>query len=176
MISCKVCDNEEYLGTIFCSECGSELLAEAAFDADTIVYPRKEDDPKYVTIPHPENGLPGDRITFYLPDYDQFLEIPDQNEFTLGRYVKDQVITPDVDLDPFDGFDNGISRLHATIRINPDRQTVHVVDLGSANGTRVNGYEIPSNSEVPLGHEDILTLGKLHIKVLLPNKSQKNGK
>jgi len=176
MISCKVCNNEEYLGAIFCSECGSELLVEASFDADTIVYPRKENDPKYVSIPHPDTGLIGDHITLYLPDYDHVLEIPTQNEFTLGRHVQDQVITPDVDLNPFDGFDNGISRLHATIKINAKNQTVHVVDLGSANGTSVNGYEIPSNSEVPLGHEDILTLGKLHIKVLLPNQSQKNGK
>lgn len=176
MKTCKVCGNQEYLGAIFCSDCGSELLTGSEQQTETIVYPRKEDDPKYVTIPHPKDAIPGGNIALYLPDYEQFLEIPDQKEFTMGRLVEDQVITPEIDLNPYDGFENGISRLHATIRINPDNDTIHVIDLGSANGTSVNGYEIPSNSEVPLSHEDILTLGKLHLKVLLPEEIEKNGK
>lgn len=176
MITCKVCGNKEYFGAIFCTECGSELLEGSNPLDDTIVYPRREDEPKYATIPHPEEGIPDSRVALYMPDYEQFLNIPDQNEFTLGRLVEGQVITPDVDLNPYDGFENGISRLHATIKINLEKDTVHVIDLGSANGTSVNGYEIPANSEVPLSNEDIVTLGNLHIKVLLPDKIDKNGK
>lgn len=172
MITCKVCQNEEYVGAYFCSECGAELLRGSGADEDTIVYPRKEGDPKYVSIPHPKSSKPSGTVALYMPDYEQYLELPDQNEFTLGRLVDGQVITPDVDLNPFDAYDNGISRLHATIRINPEKDTVHVLDLGSANGTSVNGYDIPANSEVPLSHEDILTLGKLHFKVLKVDKLQ----
>lgn len=170
MITCKVCQNEEYLGTVFCSECGAELRAASLAAEDTVVYPRKEGDPKYTTIPHPEDSLPEGKFALYMPDYEQFLDLPDQREFTLGRLVDGQVITPDIDLNPYDAYENGISRLHATIRTNPEKNTIHVLDLGSANGTSVNGYEIPANSEVPLAHEDVLTLGKLHLKVLKSEK------
>lgn len=170
MIHCKVCKNQEYIGTIFCSECGSSLLADFHLDEDTLVYPRKEGDPRYMTIPHPEDAIPEGKIALYLPEYKTYLDIPEQDEFTLGRLIEGQVITPDVDLNPFDAYDNGISRLHATIRISPQKGTVQVLDLGSANGTSVNGYDIPANSEVPLSHEDILTLGKLHCKVIIPDQ------
>ena len=78
------------------------------------------------------------------------------------------MITPDVDLNLYDAYDKGISRLHATIRIDRSKNKVFVIDLGSANGSSVNGYEIPANSEVPLNHGDVLTLGKFNMKVILP--------
>ena len=111
----------------------------------------------------------------YNPDTEQAIDIPDQNEFSLGRFVKGQVITPDVDLDQYGGYDKGVSRLHATIRISKKKNMIHVVDLGSANGSCVNGYEIPANSEVPLNHGDVLTLGKFNLKVILP-KEMKEGR
>jgi pSer/pThr/pTyr-binding forkhead associated (FHA) protein len=101
-------------------------------------------------------------------DGEEALDLPVQNEFTLGRQVAGQPIAPDVDLNKYDAYDQGVSRLHATIRINPMKNQVHVIDLGSANGSKVNGYEIPANSEVPLNHGDILTLGKFNLKVILP--------
>jgi pSer/pThr/pTyr-binding forkhead associated (FHA) protein len=106
----------------------------------------------------------------YSPDKDKVINIPDQDEFTIGRLVEGQVITPDVDLNEYDGFDKGVSRLHATIRINRKKSTVHVIDLGSANGSCVNGYDIPANSEVPLSHGDLLTLGKFNLKVIIPKE------
>ncbi len=78
------------------------------------------------------------------------MNIPEQNEFTIGRFVEGQVITPDVDLNKYEAYDMGVSRLHATIRIDPEKNKIYVIDLGSANGSSVNGYEIPANSEVPL--------------------------
>jgi len=98
------------------------------------------------------------------------INIPDQDEFTIGRFVEGQVITPDVDLNLYEAFDKGVSRLHATIRINPEKNKIHLIDLGSANGSSVNGYEIPANSEVPLNHGDVLTLGKFSMKVILPKE------
>ena len=106
----------------------------------------------------------------YYADGEEVLNLPDQNEFTLGRYVEGQVITPDVDLNQFEAFDMGISRLHATIRIDGKKNKFHVIDLGSANGSSINGYEIPANSEVPLNHGDVLSLGKFNLKVILPKE------
>ncbi|MCD6424812.1 MAG: FHA domain-containing protein [Anaerolineales bacterium] len=116
----------------------------------------------------PKKLLENSTFILYSTEREEVIEIPEQNEFTIGRFVEGQVITPDVDLNNYEAYDMGISRLHATIRINTEKNTISVVDLGSANGSSVNGYEIPANSEVPLNHGDVLSLGKFNMKVILP--------
>lgn len=106
----------------------------------------------------------------YYPEQEEALDLPLQNDFSIGRLVEGQVIAPDVDLNKYEAYNKGVSRLHATIRIDPKKNKVFIIDQGSANGTFVNGYEIPANSEVPLEHGDILTLGKFSLKVILPKE------
>jgi pSer/pThr/pTyr-binding forkhead associated (FHA) protein len=169
MITCKICNNEEYQGVLFCGECGSQLAFIADTKVTTLVYPNqirgKEID---FTQTIPKKLLEERTFILYSTELERVIDIPDQEEFTIGRFVEGQVITPDVDLNLYDAYDMGISRLHATIRINKRLIKAHVIDLGSANGSSVNGYEIPANSEVPLNHGDILTLGKFNMKVILP--------
>jgi pSer/pThr/pTyr-binding forkhead associated (FHA) protein len=47
---------------------------------------------------------------------------------------------------------------------------VVVTDLGSANGTRVNGMQITPHIPYPIKHGDILSLGKFKIQLLLRNR------
>jgi len=79
--------------------------------------------------------------------------------------VEGQPILPDVDLSPFDAFSLGVSRLHAAIRI-VNREVV-VTDLGSSNGTRVNGQKIVPHVDYPINHGDIIAVGKLKIQVII---------
>jgi hypothetical protein len=39
MISCKICNNEEFQGVLFCSECGSQVAFLSGNKVDTFVYP-----------------------------------------------------------------------------------------------------------------------------------------
>ena len=169
MISCKVCNNQEFHGVLFCGQCGSQIAFISDKKVDTLVYPGQirglEMDIKD-TIP--KKLLEEKTFLLYSSERKEVIEIPDQVEFTIGRFVEGQVITPDVDLNQYEAYDKGISRLHATIRVNTENNRVHVIDLGSANGSSVNVYEIPANSEVPLNHGDVLTLGKFNMKVILP--------
>lgn len=171
MISCKVCNNQEFNGVIFCGECGSQLAFLSGMKVDTLVYPSQgiglEMD---INNTIPKKLLESRNFILYYADGEEVLNLPDQDEFTIGRFVEGQVITPDVDLNPYDAFDKGISRIHATIRIDEKKNKIHVVDLGSANGSSVNGYEIPANSEVPLNHGDVLSLGKINLNVILPKE------
>jgi hypothetical protein len=50
--------------------------------------------------------------------------------------------------------DTGVSRLHAEVRVEPG--SIVVADLGSTNGTRVNGRVVRSS---PLSEGDVLELG-----------------
>jgi len=86
-------------------------------------------------------------------------------EFTLGRVSGSQPILPDIDLTPYQAYESGVSRLHATIKI--EKMKIIVIDLGSANGTRVNGKKIPPHTPQPLENGDILTLGKFKLQVLI---------
>jgi pSer/pThr/pTyr-binding forkhead associated (FHA) protein len=44
---------------------------------------------------------------------------------------------------------------------------VVVTDLGSSNGTRVNGQKIVPHVDYPINHGDIIALGKLKIQVII---------
>jgi pSer/pThr/pTyr-binding forkhead associated (FHA) protein len=171
MITCKVCSNKEYPGTLFCSECGSQLVFASDLAVDTLIYPSQARSLEIdISNTIPKKLMENKSFILYYPEAEEVINIPEQDEFTIGRFVEGQVITPDVDLNPFEGYDKGISRLHATIRIDKEKEKIYVIDLGSANGSSVNGYEIPANSEVPLNHGDVLSLGKFSMRVILPKE------
>jgi len=171
MINCRVCNNQEYHGVFFCGECGSQLVLVGDKNVNTFIYPSQERGLELdITNTIPKKLLENKTFILYCLEQEEVINIPDQDEFTIGRFVEGQVITPDVDLNLYEAFDKGVSRLHATIRINPEKNKIHLIDLGSANGSSVNGYEIPANSEVPLNHGDVLTLGKFSMKVILPKE------
>jgi len=162
MITCKVCSNQEYDGVLFCGECGSQLVHTADNNVNTFIYPSQARGLEIdISNTIPKKLLENQTFILYYAEAEEVINIPDQEEFTIGRFVDGQVIAPDVE---------GVSRLHATIRISQDKTKIYVIDLGSANGSSINGYEIPANSEVPLNHGDVLSLGKFNLKVILPKE------
>ena len=78
-------------------------------------------------------------------------------EVRIGRHSTSSGIDPEIDLS-VPPADPGVSRLHAVLLKAPDG-TWSVVDPGSANGTAVNGSEIPPGQAVPLRDGDRIHLG-----------------
>jgi pSer/pThr/pTyr-binding forkhead associated (FHA) protein len=103
--------------------------------------------------------------SLHLMDSGQILPLANRTEFTLGRVSEGQPVMPDVDLTPYQAYANGVSRLHAVLKRNGPR--VVVKDLGSANGTYVNGKRLTPETERLLNHGDIVALGKLKFQVLI---------
>jgi pSer/pThr/pTyr-binding forkhead associated (FHA) protein len=66
---------------------------------------------------------------------------------------------PDFDLTPFGALENGVSRMHATIERSED--TLTIMDMGSANGTHLNGQKLVPNQPRILRDGDEIRLGKL---------------
>jgi hypothetical protein len=164
MIICQNCKSEEPDGAIFCSDCGTQLLQSNSIQTQKFLTDTNElrDKMKYA------NEMPkqaGAWISLHLLDSGHILAFSDRDEFTLGRVSENQPIEPDVDLAPYKAFDNGVSRLHAVIRHNEGN--VVLVDLGSSNGTYINGIRIMPNVEHPLRHGDIAALGKLKMQIVL---------
>jgi hypothetical protein len=168
MIICPNCKHDNLDGTVFCSECGTQLTGIDPIVTQNI----SEDQLENITQElQGTNVLPKDSAAWaalHLTDSGQILPLSERNEFTLGRVSDAQPIMPDIDLTPFQAYACGVSRLHAVLR--KEGNLVYVMDLGSSNGTYLNGVRLKPNASQAINHGDILSLGKLKIQVLLKNR------
>ncbi len=162
---CPACGHMEYEGALFCSECGAPLFQQTLTPSSPRST-RAQTQPKAPAgqVSHPAAGKlvlvveeTGDKIT---------LNGADRGEWILGRSTPGQTVVPDIDLTPYKAYDNGVSRLHAAVRISEDGRAT-ITDLGSSNGTRLNGLKIPPNIPQPLSEGDRVLLGKLALRVQL---------
>ena len=88
----------------------------------------------------------------------------DKESNLIGRYNDRRGIYPEVALD----FDDAVSHRHALLNRQPDDSFI-VRDIGSTNGTTLNGVELAAMVDTPIKDGDELTLGhwtRLTIKVL----------
>jgi pSer/pThr/pTyr-binding forkhead associated (FHA) protein len=60
---------------------------------------------------------------------------------------------------PFGAIEKGVSRIHATIERSED--TLTITDLGSSNGTYLNGQRLIANQPRVLRDGDEIKFGKL---------------
>ncbi|HVO43966.1 MAG TPA: FHA domain-containing protein [Aggregatilineales bacterium] len=86
-----------------------------------------------------------------------------QAEMLLGRADPALRVDLAVDFTPFGGVENGVSRAHAALRRADNRLTL--VDLGSVNGTHLNGQRLTPNQPSPLRDGDEIQLGRLVLRV-----------
>ncbi len=88
-----------------------------------------------------------------------------EQELIIGRKVVGSAVMPDIDLAEASGETYGVSRLHLSVRYQPRYKTLSVFDLGSANGTYINGQRLHPHEVRVLRHNDEIRLGKLVLKV-----------
>ncbi len=166
MIRCPVCHHEEYDGALYCSECGAPLFGTQGTTQNLTVegemwLPGEE-------LTHADQREGQARVVLYLVESGQRIFLDEGTEWTLGRLAAGQAVVPDVDLTPYHAYEQGVSRLHATLRLD-ERGRLLLTDMGSSNGTRVNGIKLLPNTPHPLQHGDMVALGKLVFQVLIQN-------
>jgi len=169
MIQCPNCKHYELPGALFCSECGNQLVTVdtltsplAGQAVENISLDEHESSPAFESIKDKSTLIKDKVISLKIIEADRVIHLTGRSEYTLGRIAKGQPILPEFDLSEFKAYDQGVSRLHAAIKVSVQR--VSIMDLGSANGTRVNGQKIVSNVEYPLKNGDVIALGKLKIE------------
>ena len=164
MIDCRKCLHRNVTGAVFCEECG-ELLRGAdvlipAITDERITEELKRKPPRPELIPPAYSW-----ISLHFMGGGTILPLASRNEFILGRLTQDNLILPDVDLTPYRASVSGVSRVHAMVK--RDDNKAMVIDLGSSNGTYLNGQRIHPDEEFALRHQDVIALGTLQIQVLL---------
>ncbi len=101
-------------------------------------------DPSLRTSASPES--PADSQPTYQPI--------EKGALLIGRKSEARAIFPDIALDA----DTAVSHRHGLITQSSDGQLIYR-DLGSSNGTRLNGTELKPLTDTPLNAGDQLTLG-----------------
>lgn len=87
-----------------------------------------------------------------------------KQEGLLGRYSPRNRAQPILDLTPYGAFQKGVSRAHANLHRDKNDQLT-IEDLGSANGTYINGTRLDSYKLYPLTSGDWIALGRLGIEI-----------
>lgn len=188
MIVCPRCGRENVPGMAYCEQCGGPLaapnttgsgeeslatpLATTVESAPTTTSEETSTSEETVSAPDSVDGdvRPRDSsskepvLTFTFPSGQTFTM--QGSEAQVGRADIAQGWQPDLDVVPYGGgaLDLGVSRHHARL-LSDVEDGFSVVDLGSTNGTWVNGRAAPYNSPVPLRDGDTLAFGAFRVTV-----------
>ena len=165
MIKCQTCHHEEYEGEMFCSECGARLASHQwAEAAPTITFDstRLREMSSGNSATSALDNLRAGQISLHISGLPRPIILEGRAEYLLGREGNEQLV-PDVNMNMYGGKEHGVSRIHASLRV--DRRQLLLMDLGSVNGTRLNGTPLTAHEPVRLESGDEIRLGKLNIKI-----------
>ena len=105
----------------------------------------------------------GPRISLVIMNSGRRLNLDVSDDLLIGRKDNARGIFPDVDLGLDGGFDAGVSRRHAILSYTDG--IYRLEDLGSANGTFINGQRLPPQASATLADGDELKCGTLLVRV-----------
>lgn len=168
-IICPECEHENDEAAKICAYCGAPLV-----DVTTRTSTRSLDDtdfeegvPKWGSAKFNARtnlllGVNGDVRTFTF-------DAAEITSLMIGRRDPDTGELPDVNLTEFGALEKGVSRRHASI-VRKDG-SLYLVDLGSPNGTFLNGQKLAPNQERILRDGDDVRLGHLVLRITFEQES-----
>lgn len=102
-------------------------------------------------------------IELSLPNSSEMIRFPLSEQTIIGRSVPGEVNQPDIDLTPFEAEEFGVSRRH--IKLFSEDKKLMVVDLGSNNGTKLDGKPLNPYEPYTVKNQSELTLGRLDVRL-----------
>lgn len=172
MVKCQFCQTNHVDNTIFCSECGYYLLEDTGRETDPLDTIEMNEmksghgDPELAASV--QRGGESLAIRLKIGSRKREIEMPLSVITHLGRVDAAASVFPEVDLSEDSDASHGVSRRHA--RILKQSGMVVVEDMGSINGTFVNGRRLDPYLPEILNDGDILQLGRLQIEVKIRKK------
>lgn len=160
-VICTKCGKTNKSADVFCFSCGNIIAASSSqfatqhfADSDLLV--------------NDDYFGPDSVLYLELRDSQSYYQVRPQlfdHELVIGRSTGNSAMMPDVDLVDFGGAELGVSRLHMSIKYQPQDNTIQVYDLGSANGSFINGQRLHTKEIRLLRNSDEVRLGKLVMRV-----------
>src|SRR5690606_39052546 len=145
MIKCTNCGEANREGMLFCDVCGYSLTPAAQGQAT--IPTRRIDEDNDDSIAKATWGAArfkqGSSIVIHVRDSDEPVTVEPSKRVIFGRSDSSTTIAPDVDFAPYGAVEKGVSRQHAALEVNED--TLMLLDVGSSNGTYLNGQRLLPN-------------------------------
>jgi hypothetical protein len=162
---CSGCNEPCAVGSPVCLHCGRVFVASED-TADMRDNPHVQPVTRW---PAGEVSVDEQQAIWLVIDGQQ-VTVPVAPAVIIGRLTKSPYLIdnrPHVDLTQFNAYDQGVSRQHA--KIVRKYGLVYVADMGSSNGTALNGTQLAPHADRVIRSGDELRLGRLTMRVLFPN-------
>ena len=144
-----------------CSRCGvylAQVNDQALFATATVKLQKALD--AYFAEKSVVGKLASGEVALHLIEADEIVKFTYRRPVLLGRGSKNRSQNIDfVNMGDYDGYSKGMSRSHAMIRRVDDQYSI--ADLGSSNGTAVNGERLTAKKWHPLQNGTRIALGGL---------------
>lgn len=173
MMPCPQCGKPNQRQEVFCYACGSLLEPIRGANETRNLNVGGEDEslsPEYFG----SNTMLALRPRGASDVYEVFPQKVD-HELIVGRSTAGSAMMPDIDLKDRQAENLGVSRMHLSIRYDPEQNALLATDLGSANGSFLNGQKMLPREIRALRHGDELRLGKLILNVSFRHPKSENS-
>jgi len=167
MVKCPSCGKRHPENTLFCDECGAYLLTEGRKRTD----PLAAEEVDWMETEMSTTGLLDNpdaeplTVRLSIPDSGRQVEFTLTKEISLGRLDPATATFPDIDLTTDGALEKGVSRRHA--KITRKGTDLFLEDLGSVNGTLLNGKRLTPYLPHVLADKDEIRVGRLLMRIHL---------
>jgi pSer/pThr/pTyr-binding forkhead associated (FHA) protein len=164
---------------VFCENCGASLIGKLPLDTKSLEGSSEEEKVQIgidvsvltdVKVQGQAVFREGDILRLDIDGSPEPIKFKPKPETIFGRRDPATGAMPDVDLTPFAGYRMGVSRRHAAIRSGDDNN-LDIWDLGSSNGTFLNGQRLSAHRPYRLRDGDELRLGQMVVHIYFEEKS-----
>ncbi len=174
---CPNCSHRNRPGVVFCDNCGASLIGDSPLSTKSIAGKLSEivseSIPATLLGPQADTFGKGTILRIEIEGAEPLLLKP-KEETVFGRRDPASGSMPDVDLTPFAGYRMGVSRRHAVIKQSPEEK-LDLVDLGSSNGTFLNGMRLTANKPYKLRDGDEIRFGQMTMRIYFQHLSTENA-
>ncbi|MBZ0278781.1 MAG: FHA domain-containing protein [Anaerolineae bacterium] len=174
---CPNCAHSNRAGVIFCENCGTNLLTGKQPSLGTRDLMKEKESLEKQSETTKLNTSESQAIksagsSVFTDDMVLRIEIEGgltpmlvfpKVEIIFGRRDPSSGNQPDVDMTAYAGYRMGVSRRHAALRLHDRR--LDVSDLGSSNGTFLNGQRLEAHQPYQVRDGDELRLGQMVLKL-----------
>ncbi|MEO0561446.1 MAG: FHA domain-containing protein [Chloroflexota bacterium] len=164
---CQNCGHRNRPGDLICSNCGQMLTGEKGGatrrlqtdEMEKVEVQSPSPTPSHSHLHFPANAA----VAIQLKELQAPLVFEIEDELVIGRYDKTADISPDIDLHRFAGYLLGVSRRHAILHRKDERLMLE--DLGSSNGTFLNGKRLSPRELTTIPDGSVVRLGDLSFRL-----------